>query len=241
MIKPQIISSNIIGENEKKYNEKIERLSKANTYKNLSTICIIATRGTIPAKVLNSWFNLITPMNQAFIRLFAMGMEVGVAYSQTIEMILNNPELSKFKYILTLEEDNIPPPDGLLNLYENIENYSAIGGLYFTKGELGQPMIYGDPTQQQINFIPQLPKLNTIQECNGIGMGFSLFDINIFRDERIEKPWFKTVQQIVPNQPIKQYTQDLYFFEKIRKLGYKVACDTRVKVGHYDLNSDIVW
>ena len=45
--------------------------------------------------------------------MFAVGMEVGEAYSQAIEAILAHPDLSKFKYILTMEHDNIPPPDGL--------------------------------------------------------------------------------------------------------------------------------
>lgn len=37
------------------------------------------------------------------------------------------------------------------------------------------------------------------------------------------------------------YTQDLYFYEDARKHGYRFACDTRVKVGHYDYQNDIVW
>ena len=37
------------------------------------------------------------------------------------------------------------------------------------------------------------------------------------------------------------YTQDLYFYEDARKHGYRFACDTRVKVGHYYYQNDIVW
>jgi len=153
---------------------------------------------------------------------------------------LSDPELSKWKYILTLEEDNLPPPDGLLKLYENIEQYDVIGGLYWTKGEGGQPMIYGDINDKEFNFRPQ-PPINDIQECNGLGMGFTLFKTDIFRDERLEKPWFKTLQEWDSEKGARGYTQDLYFFEKIKKLGYKVACDTRVKVGHYDVEMDVVW
>ena len=37
--------------------------------------------------------------------------------------------------MLTLEDDNLPPPDGLLRLYESIEAgpYDAVGGLYWTR------------------------------------------------------------------------------------------------------------
>lgn len=183
----------------------------------------------------------MNPMNQKFMRVFMIGMEVGAAYTAAIEQILANPELRKWKYILTLEEDNMPPPDGLLKLYESMDRFDVVGGLYWTKGEMGQPMIYGHPQSMPVNFIPQLPIPETVQECNGLGMGFNLFKMDLFRDPRVPQPWFHTLQDYTPGVGVRGYTQDLYFYENIHKLGYKVACDTRVKVGHYDLDNDIVW
>jgi hypothetical protein len=239
-MKPQIVIQNYQGNHNANLSESIERLEKGKGYRDLSTVCIVPTRGMIPAKVTQAWMGMIAPMNQKFTRIFAIGMEVGEAYSSTIETILGNPELSKWKYVLTLEEDNIPPPDGLIKLYEHIDDYAAVGGLYWTKGEGGQPMIYGDPKDSEMNFRPQVPQ-EEIQECNGLGMGFTLFKMELFKDGRIERPWFKTFNEWDHERGIKAYTQDLYFFEKIRKLGYRVACDTRVRVGHYDAQMDIVW
>lgn len=214
------------------------RLKRSRSYKDLSTVIVIPTRGMIPARVVESWWGLMTPMNQPSTRLVVRGMEVGEAYNAAVEMILDHPVLSKWRYMLTLEEDNIPPPDGLLKLYESMEYYDAVGGLYWTKGEGGQPMIYGDP-KGILNFVPQLPQPETVQECNGLGMGFTLFRIDLFR--KLEKPWFKTLQEWNPNAGARAYTQDLYFFESARKAGFKVACDTRVKVGHFDPEGDYVW
>lgn len=90
-------------------------------------------------------------------------------------------------------------------------------------------------------FKPVLPKPDSVQETNGLGMGFTLFDLEVFKDERIEKPWFETVQKWDPNKGGEGFSQDLNFYHKIRNLGYKVACDTRVKVGHFDAGSGIVW
>ena len=216
------------------------QILEGKTYKDLSTIIIIPTRGMIPAKVVAAWWSLIMPMNQKCTRVFAYGMEVGDAYNNMIEEILKNPNLSQWKYVLTLEEDNLPPPDGLIKLYEHMDEFDVVGGLYWTKGEEGQPMIYGDINDPELNFRPQ-PPIKEIQECNGLGMGFTLFKLDIFKDPRIERPWFKTCQDWDSQKGVKIYTQDLYFFEKIRKLGYRVACDTRVKVGHYDAEMDIVW
>jgi len=215
-----------------------ERLERGKQYRDLSTVCVVPTRGLIPARVVESWMGLLTPMNNAFIRIFVQGMEVGDAYNAAVEMILEHEQLKEFKYLLTLEEDNMPPPDGLLKLYESIDEYAAVGGLYWTKGEGGQPMIYGDP-KGILAFQPQRVLPDTVQECNGLGQGFTLFRMDVFRE--IEKPWFKTLNEWDPQKGVSVGTQDLYFFGNLRRAGHRVACDTRVKVGHLDVNSGMVW
>lgn len=222
-----------------------DRLIRGGTYRDSSTVCVIPTRGLIPAAVVSSWLSMFSPMNQKFIRFFIENMEVGDAYNAGVETILSNPELAKFKYMLTLEEDNIVPPDALLKLLESIEGnvngkkYDAVGSLYWTKGEGGQPMIYGDPKVMPKNFLPQIPQQDTIQECNGLGMGCSLFRIAFFK--KMPAPWFKTVQEYVPGQGSRAFTQDLWHFEQAAKYGQRVACDTRVRVGHLDISTGITW
>jgi hypothetical protein len=237
---PTIIMGGDLGVHNSDLEAAGERLKRGKQYRDLSTVCVVPTRGMIAAPVVERWMGLMMPMNNAFFRMFVSGMEVGDAYNAAVETILAHEQLSKFKYLLTLEEDNTPPPDGLLKLYEAIDGHAAVGGLYWTKGEGGQPMIYGDP-KEVLNFRPQLVQLDTLQECNGLGMGFTLFDMDVFRDPKIEKPWFKTVQEYDPATGAQSGTQDLYFFAKARRAGYKVACDTRIKVGHYDAGSGIIW
>jgi hypothetical protein len=230
-----------VGIHNKDLDSSVNRLEKSKSYRDLSTIIICPTRGQIPARVVQSWMGLMRPMNQKVVGpIFISGMEVGAAYNAGIEMILANPDLSQYKYVLTIEEDNMPPADGLLKLYEDMEKYDVVQGLYWTKGEGGQPMIYGDPNVMPKNFIPQVPQLNTVQHCNGLGMGFNLFKLDIFKDPDIPKPWFKTVQEVVSGGA-RAYTQDLYFYENAAKAGYVFACDNRIKVGHYDYTNDIVW
>lgn len=220
-----------------------KRLSKEKIYRDLSTVIICPTRGVIPARIVSSWQGLMRPMNGATVGpIFMEGMEVGEAYNQAIKMILENDGLKNYKFILTLEEDNSPAPDALLKLYESIDEYDAIGGLYFTKGESGQPMCYGNPAEMPLNFRPQIPLPDQVTPCNGLGMGFTLFRLEMFKDERFEYGhWFKTLQEYDAQRGGKAYTQDLYFFQKARELGYKFACDSRVKVGHWDNNNKIMW
>lgn len=219
------------------------RLEKEKIYRDLSCVILCPTRGVIPARMVSAWQGLMRPMNgQVLGPIFLEEMEVGEAYNQGIKMILENPQLSNFKFILTLEEDNAPPPDGLLKLYEHIDDYDAIGGLYWTKGEGGQPMCYGNPAEQPLSFRPQIPLPDQLTPANGLGMGFTLFRTEMFKDERFEYgKWFKTLNEYDPQSGAKAYTQDLYFFEKARALGYKFACDARVKVGHWDQKEKIMW
>jgi hypothetical protein len=215
------------------------RLIRGQTYRDLSTVCLIPTRGMIPAKVVQSWLGLASPMNQKFTRLFLENLEVADAYNAGVETVLAHPDLKHWKYILTLEEDNCPPPDGLLKLYESMKQFDAVGGLYWVKGEQGQPMIYGNPQEMPKNFVPQLPIPDAVQPCNGLGMGFTLFKLEMFK--KMKGPWFRTVQEYVPGAGMSAGTQDLYFFGEAAKVGFKFASDNRVRVGHWDAQNGVMW
>ena len=103
-------------------------------------------------------------------------------------------------------------------LYENVDRFAAVGGLYWGKGEAGQPMIFGGPGMTP-DFAPQVPMPDVVQERNGLGMGFTLVDLAVFRDERVPRPWFKTLQGHWPEYGPFGYTHDLYFFKSIISLG----------------------
>lgn len=216
------------------------RILSGGSWKKQRIIVLIPSANTIAAKVALSHWNLIFPPNQAVYRMLCLGMEVGEAYSQAIESILAHPDLSQWEYILTLEHDNTPPPDGVLKLLESMEKhpeFACIAGLYWMKGHGGSPMIYGDPNQDPVmNFRPQPPRIGEVQEAYGLGMGFNLWRLGLFKDPALRRPWFKT---IAGREGVG--TQDLYAFADMRKHGYRVACDNRVLVGHYDLANDFMW
>jgi hypothetical protein len=219
----------------------------------------------VPPRVVQSWLSLQTPANQKFTRVMIENCEVADAYNQAVSLILNDPGLSDWKYFLTVETDNIPPPNGLLQLIEDIETscrcghiqadhkednpccgcpeysyieYDAIGGLYWAKGPGGSPMCYGVPGEIPRSYRPWIPPPNSVSECSGLGMGFTLFRIEQFR--RIKPPWFRTIQEWVPGIGERQMTQDMYFFNEAAKHGYRFACSTNVRVGHLD-GDGVVW
>lgn len=214
------------------------------TYRDNSTHIVIPTRGLIDSRVVSSWQNLISPMNQKRSVLFARGDEVGKAYDAMIANLLANPELSSWKYVLTLEDDNIVPPDAHIRLLESIEwgHFDVVGGLYFTKGGINMPMAYGDPDEYLrtgvLDFRPrnvaEAVAAGQVMPVNGTAMGCTLYRLELFRE--LPPPWFITMADVIDGQA-QAFTQDLSFSKRLKLAGKRLAVDCRVHVGHLDINT----
>lgn len=240
-MKPQLLIQDLAtaGRHNGAVGKTRSRLEKSASWKRQRIVVILPADAKISTKVALSHWNLAFPPNNAVVRMLAVGMEVGAAYSTAIEQILAHPELREWEYVLTLEHDNMPPADGVLRLLERMEEhpeFACIGGLYFTKGEGGVAQIWGDPKDPVLNFRPQLPDpAGRLVECCGTGMGFNLWRLSMFKDKKLRRPWFvtQTKDGIA--------TQDLYFWNDARRHGYRCAIDCSVKVGHYEPSTDTVW
>lgn len=215
-----------------RYAEHHDKWIKGNTYRDLSTVILIVTKGMIPARVVQAWMSLIHPPNQRTQRVVIEGHEVGVGYNEGIKAILGDPHLRTFKYVFTLEEDNLPPPDALLRLYESIDAYDVIGGLYWMKAEGGVPVCFGDPKSSDFNVRPVVPPPNTVMPVTMVGLGCTLWRTDVFR--QVPEPWFRTVVDYDEATGGKCMTQDVPFFEAAWKRQLRVGVDSRIKVGHID-------
>jgi hypothetical protein len=240
-LEPQIISESDYGRHNADLVTSTTRIIQNGTWKRQRIVAIIPSGPSIPAQVYLSHRNLMFPPNQANVWQLALGTEVGDAFSTMIEGILAHPELGTWEYILTIEHDNVPPPDGVLQLIKRMEahpEFDCISGLYWTKGEGGVPQIWGDVKDPVLNYRPQAPDpAGGLVECCGTGMGFALWRIEMFRDNRIPKPWFKTKASLTEGLG----TQDLAFWAEARKHGHRCAVDCSVKVGHFDAATSICW
>ncbi len=239
-MKPQLLmTDHFAGAHNADLDKTRARLLQGASWKKQRVIVILPSADLIPAKVALSHWNLAFPPNNGVVRILAQGLEIGDAYSSAIEQVLAHPDLSQWEYLLTIEHDNCPAGDGVIRLIERMEAHpelACIGGLYFTKGEGGVAQIWGDIRDPVVNFRPQPPDANGgLVECYGTGMGFNLWRLKMFKDERMKKPWFRTLNGR-DGQGIG--TQDLTFWSEARKHGYRCAIDCAVKVGHYDYKGD---
>ncbi len=265
--KPKIFKSDELF-NEAKSKKWETKILAGDTYKNYSTIIVIATRGkgVTSAKcpkcghpfevehwvgfhpwIVEAWKRFIKPMNIPVTEMVVSGYEVGDAYNQAVDQILSNPELKNFRYILFLEDDIIVPFldnsfGPLIELFKHMEKFDVASGLYWTKGEPSLPLVYGNGDINAINPF----EVNTswrsgdTVEVNGCGMGFALMKRAIFEDPRLERPFFKTVNEVKDGRFV-GYTQDLYFYEKIKKLAYRICVDTSIRCGHLDIMTETVY
>lgn len=218
-------------------------LHEGSSYRDCSTVVILPTRDKfIHYEVWQRWSQLIAPMNQKRAMLVAHGDEVGIAYTRMIQMVLQHPEMSKWKYVMTVESDNLIPPDAQLRLIETLEKYrfDGVSGIYFTKGEINRPMAYGDAKKFRETGILEFGPLDIrealaqgqVVEVNGIANGCSLYRMDLFRE--LPQPWFVTVSDVTPVGVV-GFTQDLYFCKAAKAAGKRFGVDMRVAVGHMDL------
>jgi hypothetical protein len=234
------------GYNNDDIERSFRRVISGDSWRNQRCVAIIPASRSIPTLVALSHWSLLAPPNQPFVRMAAIGMEVGEAYSQGIGGIIHHPEMGNWEYILTLEHDNMPPPDGLLKLIKRIEKhpeYGAISGLYWTKGLGGMPQIWGDPTDPIMNYRPIKPVVDSLVECNAIGMGFAIWRMSMLKDKRF---WVDAKGNMkLPFKTLDQHdnyaTQDIAFWMEAKKYGYRCAVDCAVKVGHYDQRDEFIW
>lgn len=81
-----------------RHNEQIEtafsRITEGASWKKQRVIVVMPAAKKMSTKVAFSHMGLIFPPNQPVFRLLALGQEVGEAYSNTFQMIVDHEELS---------------------------------------------------------------------------------------------------------------------------------------------------
>lgn len=211
--------------------ETLQHVPKS-SYKDCSTVIIVPSRDEfLHRRWVEMFQGLQHQMNGKRHTFFVTGAEVGLAYDELVTGILAHPELSKWKFVATIEDDVMVPPDALLKLYEAIDvgPFDGVSGAYFVKN--GPIMAYGDPYEFSqsgvLDFKPidvaEAMQQNGVIEVNGIACGISLYRMSLLRD--VPGPRFETSSCA---------TQDLHFCSKARRMGKRFAVDMRVRCAHMD-------
>lgn len=132
------------------------------------------------------------------------------------------------EYLLMIDSDMTFPRDALTKYLAMDKD--IVCGLYMTRRKPYIPVAYSKVYPRTLLKEPGHKAIDelTSQYVDGAGMGFCLIKTEVLR-----KVWKRYKS---PFEPIKGLGEDLSFFYKARKLGYKVWLDTTIDLGHIGQN-----
>lgn len=137
------------------------------------------------------------------------------------------------KYLWFVDDDTIPPPNTLQRLVTVLENYpeiKVIGGIYVTKAEVPQPVVFrGEGLGSFWEW-----KKGEIFEVSSMGAGCMLIRTEIFQN--LPKPWFEfiDVPSFEPSIPGIKVSEDVSFCNKVRAAGFLVYAHGGILCEHFD-------
>lgn len=132
-------------------------------------------------------------------------------------------------HIMLMDDDVVPPKDGMMRLLAHDKD--IVTGLVLSQPYPHAPLVFDLVTESgaALNmYLHEPPGLKEVKNC---GFGFVLFKTHIF--DKLEKPWVR-LGELDPEQ----WCDDIGFFNRVTKAGFKIYCDTSVMVGH--INTHII-
>ena len=110
-------------------------------------LCGTPTRGTVRIEWHNAMRGLVTPTNWSMVSMcqpMSTFIPVRFQVADAQNIIVKEMIARDFEWLLLLEDDVIPPPDMLirLNEYMHAADTPVVSGLYFTKSDPSEPLVY---------------------------------------------------------------------------------------------------
>lgn len=110
-------------------------------------LCGTPTRGTVRIEWHSAFRGMVTPTNWSMVSMnqpMSVFLPVRFQVADAQNIIVLEMLKGDFEWLLLLEDDVIPPPDLLikLNQYMATGKHPVVSGLYFTKSEPAEPLIY---------------------------------------------------------------------------------------------------
>jgi hypothetical protein len=105
-------------------------------------------------------------------------------------MIVQEAITNNYQWVLFIEHDTIPPPDGFLRFSEYIrsEEFPVVSGLYFTRSDPAEPMIY----RGRGNSYFRDWKLGDVVMADGVPTGMLLMNTKLLKAVWDDSPEYVT-------------------------------------------------
>ena len=125
--------------------------------------------------------------------------------------------------VLWIDSDMVFDDDLMIRLGEDLDQgYDMVGGIYFRREVPTSPLVYKmiDGKTGKVDVWKDYP-MDQLFECAGYGFGAVMMTTELLR--RVGDYAFT---------PMKHLSEDLSFCARAQEAGARIACDSRVKVGH---------
>lgn len=229
---------------------KIEDI-ELGSHQRCSIMCTVLTLGMVPIEFVVGFGRMQMPINGQIFQHILKGIEVGKARNLAVEYMLRMPKESRPKWLFFLGDDMIPPWDGFVKLYDEAEKnqWDVLTGLYYWKGEPPTPLVWRDDHIGRM--VPGRDfKVGDVIWVDMTGLDFTLIRTSML--EKMEPPYFKTGPSLRTSIPkssgeyvdpksIVMHTEDVWFYNKVRKLEGKIGVHTGVRVAHIDVKSGMIF
>lgn len=129
-------------------------------------------------------------------------------------------------YALWIDSDMTFPPDIVQKFVDDMEQRDFVCGIYFRRKIPLTPIISRETTvdgKTKLEVFSDYPR-DQIFEVAGAGFGGCMMSRKILKDV-----WDKYGN---PFYPINGHGEDYSFCERAKSLGFKLYCDSRIKMGH---------
>lgn len=144
--------------------------------------------------------------------------------NQIVEQALQ----SECTHLLMMDTDQTYPVNLIPKLISH--NLPIVAAKVHRRYPLFDPILYRlAENGKYISLDDEEWKNGGLVEVDSTGTGCVLIRLDVFED--IEYPWFETVYKD-PYSKITERGEDINFFVKAKKAGYRVFVDTDLKVGH---------
>lgn len=201
----------------------------------VSVVVGIPTFGMVSTYFLQARLSQQFPLVSSSMDYIVKGKPIAEARNEIVEHALNIDA----NYIYWLDDDVIAPGDSFLKLWRHQK--AIINGVYWSKSNPPMPLLFrGHLDMPYLNW-----HIGDLIEIDAAGNGLTLVKTEVYRDitKKVGGPWYSTEYGSFPGVKASPHnnTEDLYFYWKAKKAGYKIWADTSVQAFHYEKNTDVMY
>jgi hypothetical protein len=197
----------------------------------------VASAGKPTTPFIESLSRLKLPRNVAELK---RSVAIGNYIPGQRELIMNDAVDGGYDYLLFVDDDIVLPEDALEKLVATAEadpRTAVVGALYYSR-DSARPIAVAnwDSSDTSSAHIPAFMTWST-EPVDGIGFGCALLRVSVAKE--LGAPYFPAHIYIERGaRRVRQCDEDYLYCERVRKSGYVVRLDARVRCPHYDRESD---